>query len=231
MQRHRPLPAAPLVATAAAALATLAAAPATATAGDRNELTLGSWNRALRSASANAVTDENLGGGALGYARDLGIRPAPRLALWATGGLAWADAQGSMFQTLSTQIDTLGLSVGARARYHLLTRVVASARLELGTQRAGLRLTDAMGRSAGDSAWGATATAAAAVDLLAIAGRRFSLGLRAELGYVAASAPALTAASDHGGDGDTIRLPATESSLGHLDLGGRFLAFSMLSQF
>ena len=56
--------------------------------------------------------------------------------------------------------------------------------------------------------------------------------MRAELGYIAATATALTATSDRGdGDGDTLRLPMNESSLGHLDLGGRFFGFSILSQF
>jgi hypothetical protein len=210
--------------------------PALATpahAGDRNELTIGSWNRALRSASANAVTGENLGGGALTYARDLRIRPLPRLALWATASFTWAGAEGTMFQTLSTEIDALGFSAGARARYRLLDRVVASGRLDIGTARTSLRLADAMDRSAGDTRWGGITTAAVALDLLAVAGPRFSLGVRAELGYVIAQAPALTATSDRGDadDEDKLRLPMAESSLGHLDLGGRFFGFSLLSQF
>jgi hypothetical protein len=216
------------VLSAAAVLA--AAAPAHA--GDQNELTIGSWNRALRSASANAVTDDNLGGGVLTYARDLRIRPVPRLAVWATGAFTWAGAEGQMFQTLTTEIDSLGLAAGARARYRVYSWLAVSARADLGTARTALRLTDAMGRSASDARWAGTATAAAALDLLAVAGPRFTLGLRAELGYTAASAPALTATSDRGeSDGDMLRLPVNESSLGHLDLGGRFFGFSLLSQF
>ncbi|HWU90045.1 MAG TPA: hypothetical protein VN253_22435, partial [Kofleriaceae bacterium] len=163
--------------TTLAILIVLAAA-APARAGDRNELTLGSFNRALRSASANAVTDDNLGGGALTYARDLRLQPVPGLAVWATGSFTWAGAAGSMFQTLTTEIDALGLSAGARARYRLHDRIAASARVDLGAARTSLRLEDTMGHTAGDARWGAIATAALGLDLLAIIGPRFSLGLR-----------------------------------------------------
>ncbi|HWO17578.1 MAG TPA: hypothetical protein VNO30_02340 [Kofleriaceae bacterium] len=209
----------------------IAAAAAPARAGDRNELTIGSWNRALRSASANAVTDDNLTGGALTYARDLALHPVPGLAVWATGAFSWAGAEGTMFRTLATDVGALGLSAGGRARYHLHERVALSGRLDLGAARTKLRIEDSMGHAAGDARWGAIATAAAALDLYAIAGPRFSLGLRAELGYTAASAPELTAEPDGDGDGDTILLPRSEASLGHLDLGGRFFGFSLVSQF
>lgn len=208
----------------------LGAAAAPARAGERNELTLGSWNRALRSPSANAVTDDNLVGGALTYARDLRLRPVPELAVWAVGSFTWAGAEGTMFRTLATDVGVLGLSAGGRARYRLHDRVAASARLDAGTARTRLRLEDAMGHTARDTRWGAIATAAVGLELLAIAGPRFALGLRAELGYTAASAPALTASPD-GGDDDVIRLPMIEASLGHLDLGGRFFGASVISRF
>jgi hypothetical protein len=201
-----------------------------ARAGDRNELALGSWNRALRSPSANAVTEDNLAGGALTYARDLRLQPIPGLAVWAVGSFTWAGAEGTMFRTLATDVDVLELSAGGRARYRLHQRVVLGARLDLGTARTSLRLEDSMGHTAADTRWGGIATAAAGLDLLAIAGPRFALGLRLELGYTAAFAPALTASPGES-DGDTILLPMQEASLGHLDLGGRFFGFSFVSQF
>lgn len=209
----------------------LGVAAAPARAGDRNELAIGSWSRALRSPSANAVTADNLVGGALAYARDLRLGPVPGLALWAVGSFTWAGAEGTMFQTLATDVEVLGLSAGGRARYRLRDRIVASARLDLGAARTRLRLEDAMGHTASDARWGAIATAAVGLELLALAGPRFALGVRAELGYVVARAPALTASPDGGGGDDVIRLPATEASLGHLDLGGRFFGLSLVSRF
>jgi len=208
------------------------AAPAPARAGDRNELTVGSWGRALRSPSADAVTGDNLFGSAITYARDLRFRPVPALSVWAQGSFTWSGAEGTMFQTLATELDVLGFSAGGRARYRIHERVAASARLDAGAARTHLRLEDAMGHTAADARWGAIATAAAGLDLLAVAGPRFSLGLRAEFGYTAAPAPALTAApGGDSGDGDTIRLPRREASLGHLDLGGRFFGLALVSQF
>jgi hypothetical protein len=217
--------------TAALALAAaITAAPSLARAGDRNELSIGSWSRALRSPSANAVTGDDLVGGALGYARDLGLRPAPRLALWATGGFTWAGADGEMFQTLETDVLVLGLSAGLRARYRLLQRAIASARLEAGWARTRLRIEDAMGRADADARWAATATAAAAIDLLASAGPLFGFGLRAELGYTAARAPAFTVTPGGGEDG-AILLPRREAQVGHLDLGGPFFGLSLVGRF
>lgn len=213
------------------ALLLLAAAAAPVRAGDGNELTFGSWNRALRSPSANAVTDDNLVGGALTYARDLRIRPVPGLAVWATGSFTWSGADGTMFRTLATDLDVLGLSAGGRARYRLHDRVALSARLDLGAARTSLRLEDAMGHTAEDARWAGIATSAVGLDLLALTGPRLTLGLRAELGYVAARAPALTASPDSDAGGDVIRLPMAEASLGHLDLGGRFFGVSLVSQF
>lgn len=221
-----------LGATAAllAQLALGAAAPP-ARAGEHNQLTLGSWYRALRSPSANAVTADDLSGGELTYARDLALQPVPRLAVWAQGSFTWAGVDGQMFQTLDTDTSVLGLSAGGRARYRLHERVAASARLDVGAARTRLRLEDAMGRTAQDARWGGIATAALGLDLLAIAGPRFSLGARLELGYTAAAAPALTASPDGSGDGDAILLPMREASLGHLDLGGRWFGVSAVSQF
>ena len=63
-----------------------------------------------------------------------------------------------MFQTLSTEIDTLGLSGGARARYRLHDRVSASARLDLGAARTSLRAHRQMAHTAADASWGGIAT-------------------------------------------------------------------------
>src|SRR3954470_3080227 len=84
-----------------------------------NEVWLGSTNRALRSPSANALTSDSLTGGQRADARALGIALVPRLSVWAVGGMSWGSAEGLMFQTLTTELDTLGFTVGGRARYTL----------------------------------------------------------------------------------------------------------------
>lgn len=212
-------------------LSVLGAVASPASAGDQNELTFGSWTRALRSDSANAITDDNLTGGALSYARALRIRPMPELDVWATGSFTWAGVEGTMFRTLATSASVIGFSAGGRARLRLHDRVAVGGRLDLGTARTSLELEDLMGHRAADARWGGIATAAVGLDLLAIAGPRFALGIRTELGYTVAPPRSLTASPDGDEDDDVIKLPAREAELGGLDLGGRFFGFSIVSQF
>lgn len=208
-----------------------AATGATAARADTNhdELWLGGGSRALRSSSANALTDANLAGTTLGYARDLGLAIVPDLAVWAEAGMATGDAQGTMFQTLATEISTIGLTGGLRARYQLHRLIAASARFELGAQRARVAITDHAGGSASDHGWGTMAQVGAAFDLFAVTRPPFGIGMRAELGYVAAQAISLTARRDTGGD--TLMLPASEAALGNLDLSGPTFAVSLVGQF
>jgi hypothetical protein len=199
---------------------------ATAHAGN-DELSLGSGARALRSSSANALTDDNLAGAAFGYARDLGIT-APGLALWVEAGVTIDGARGTMFQTVTTDIGVVGVTAGLRARGHLHRRIAASARLDVGGQRVDVALGD-RGGEASDHGWGAMASAGAAIDLLAVAQRSFAFGVRLDVGYVAARAVSLTMQRDT--PGETLELAMTELAFGSLDLGGPTFAASLIAQF
>jgi len=215
-----------LLTTAAAGVTTAAHAET-----NRDELWIGGGARALRSSGANALTDANLSGTAFGFARDLGLAVLPDLALWAEAGVATGDASGEMFQTLSTEISTVGLTGGLRARYQLHRLITASARLDLGAQRARVAITDRGGGSgvASDHGWGTMAQVGAALDLFAVTRPPFGIGMRAELGYVAAQAISLTARRDTGGN--TLMLPMDELALGNLDLSGPTFAISLVGQF
>jgi hypothetical protein len=201
----------------------------TAHAGE-HELSIGSTTQTLRTSSANALTGDSLGGGRLAYGRGLDLEVIDGLALWGEAGFAWGDATGTMFQTLDTELDTLGLSVGARARYALHPRVIASARLDIGMTRAAVAIRDRAGRSASDAGWGPSSTATLGVDLLAIRRPRFALGLRTELGVVGAAPIALTAQPEVPDD-DTLRLQMSAASLGSLNLSGTTFALSVVSEF
>jgi hypothetical protein len=195
---------------------------------NRDELWIGGGGRALRSSSANALTDHNLSGSSFGYARDLGLAVRPDLAVWAEAGLTTGSADGTMFQTLSTEISTLGLTGGLRARYQLHRLIAASARLSLGAQRARVAISSGSG-SASDHGWGATASAGAALDLFAVARPPFGFGVRAELGYVVGQAIGLTARRDS--PDDVLMLAMDEVALGGLDLSGPTFAISLVGQF
>lgn len=209
----------------------LLAAP-TAHAGP-HELSLGGTTRTLRTDSANALTEDSLGGGQLGYAHALDLPLMPGVALWATGTFGWGAADGTMFQTLTTELDTLSFSVGGRARYPLRGRwLAATARLDLGTSRAAVALRDDAGHSAADTGWGATAQGAVGIDLALIRPRTrdFSLGIRVELGYVIASPIALTATPESGSEG-TLQLEMSAASLGSVNLSGAVFGAMVTSQF
>lgn len=197
-------------------------------AGD-NELSIGPSTRALRSDSANAVTANSLGGGALAYARHLPLE-LPQLAVWGVATMGWGGADGTMFQVLDTEVDTTTYTLGARARYALHRHAIATARFDLGMARTALELRDMSGRSASDSGWGGVSSAAIGMDVFAVVSRRFSIGLRFELGYVTATAVELTPRASRP-DEDVLRLPMSSASLGELDLGGRTFSMSVISQF
>ncbi|MBL9020362.1 MAG: hypothetical protein JNL83_39630 [Myxococcales bacterium] len=209
-------------------LLALAVLAGTAHADAKNEVAIGSFDRAMHASSANAVTADSLGGGVIGYARKLELGLTPRLQTWATGGLAIGGAEGTMFSTLTTELDTLSVSAGGRARYTVWRNLRVGGRLDLGMARAALTIREG-DRELYDQGWGMTATAAAALDLLAIASARFQLGVRLELGYTLTSAIELAPAEAN--DAATIQLEMSQASLGSLDLGGKFFSLTVLSQF
>lgn len=198
---------------------------------ESHELTLGSSTRALRTSSADALTDQSLVGGRIGYAHLLDIRLVPRLALWATATFGGGAADGTMFQRMSTKIDTLSFAAGGRARYPLLGRwLLATARFELAAARTAVTLRED-GHDAGDSGWGPTVEGALGIELAGTrANARFRLGLRMELGYVLAAPVSLTATPSSGSDG-TLRLEMSAASLGSLDLSGPSFGITAASGF
>ena len=206
----------------------LSAAPARAES-NRHELWIGGSARALRSPSANALTDANLSGSSLGYAHDLGISLVPGSAIWLEAGVTTGAADGTMFKTMTTELTTLDLTGGLRARYALHRLIVASARLDLGAQRVRVNISDPS-TSGSDHSWGPIASVGTALDVFAKASAPFGIGMRVELGYVVAPGLSLTPHRPVADD-DVIMLPRTDFALGKLDLGGPSFTVSLLGQF
>lgn len=203
----------------------------TAHADDTHELSIGTTTRALRATSANALTEDSLAGGSLAYAHSLGLQVLlPGLQLWGEAGFGWGSADGSMFQTMRTELDTLSFTVGGRARYPLRKRLIATGRVDLGMARAAVAIRDSAGHTARDAGWGATSAATLGVDFLAIRAPRFSLGVRFEMGVVAQSPIDLTAEPESSDD-DTLKLQMSAAGLGSLNLSGGTFAFSVVSVF
>jgi hypothetical protein len=193
-----------------------------------NELSIGSQTRALRTDSANAVTDDSLAGGTLRYARALDIELIPGLALWGISSFDWADARGTMFSTMSTELDTLSFSAGGRARYALHRLVVASAALDIGMTRMALGIDNSVA-SANASGWGPTSHVGVSLDLFAVRKASTAVGLRVELGYAAAAPVSLVARPESSSD-DTLQLEMSTSSLGSLNLSGATFAMSLICE-
>ena len=215
----------------AALLLLLLLLASTASADVNHEAFLGSHTRALRTSSANALTEDSLVGPVLGYAYRLPFEVTPKLELWGTGTFTFGFVDGQMFQTLATHVSSQQMSAGVRARYALWRRVVvANARLDLGAQRASMSLEDMAGHDARDAGWGAVSTAALGLELNPLALRSVAVGFRAELGYVMAQGIGLTAKSD-GAPADTIELDRMAASIGHLDISGRYFSFTLMARF
>ena len=208
----------------------LAAGAASVAHAGGNEVSVSDSNRALRSPSADALTGDSLGGGAIAYARDLGSVLLPDLRLWARAGIAWGDVQGDMFQTIGTDVSKFELALGARARYAILRRLAATARVDVGAAHTSLTLSPVSSDELTSARWEPAVTAAIGLDVLAIDTPQFGLGLRAELGYVEAGAAPLSLKTENGDDG-TLRLPATMAPFGHLDVSGPTFEFGVYTQF
>ena len=212
-------------------------APTPAAPPHHTEISLGAAARALRSASANALTGANLSGGAFGVARDLGhdlgLTLSPQLSLWLEAGLTTGSARGTLFQSMSTSIDSYDLTAGLAARYRIFQRLAASARVALGAQRVRVAIdphaASALDEPPYDHAWSALATAGVALDAFALARPPFGLGIRVEAGYVAARPFDVNLHVDPP-DG-AITLAMTSAGLGRLDLSGPTVAVSVLGQF
>ena len=61
-----------------------------------NELTITETSRALRTSSANAITEDSLIGGELAYSRRLDLDFMPKLEVWTVGAFAWGVADGAL---------------------------------------------------------------------------------------------------------------------------------------
>ncbi|MEO8549177.1 MAG: hypothetical protein ABI678_04370 [Kofleriaceae bacterium] len=195
-----------------------------------NEITFGSNVRALP--HADPVTPDSLAGGGLGIGRRLDLFALPHhLELWADTGIVWSGATGQMFQTLQTDLFDMTITAGGHLRYHPFRALAVSGALAVGYQHASLSIEDTAGHTASDTGWGPVARASLQADLMVVDMRRFALGLRAELGYLAAAGIELVPHDERSGSADTLYLPMQEASLGHLDLGGPYFNFGLFSQF
>lgn len=219
---------------------TLAAMVAPAAA-ERYELSIGNQGRLMHSGSVDALTDDrSYGTFSLQAAFHLDQVPVPfgRLHLdvdFHTGGF-----NGSTFDRLETETGMTGGALGARITRDLsrYTRGFVRANLGLGRLTMTLR-DDASGADPlFDHGWAGTAYLGAGFDLMPL--RRaggddrvgFALGLRIEGGYQQVTPVEMNARPEsRSGDGDTLRIPMQEVSMGSLDLSAWILRAGLAGHF
>jgi len=223
----------PRITRAFAAVAAFASSFAISTANaNPYELSIGGSTRALRSTSADAVTADSLDGGVATVARALPISPLPDLEISAEAGVRWGSAHGTMFQTMETTLDQIDLTLGARARYALLSHFAATAHAAFGPARTALELDEATATaqlSAKGSSWSAMVEAGAGIEAMANPRTFLECGARFEVSYIEARPAAIT--FDSGSGDASLQINRMTSSLGHLDASGPLASLVLWARF
>lgn len=218
----------------AAALALVAAGSAHAEPAWRVDI--GSSTRWLGSTSAASLTTDNLSTANFGAEHRIATVTAPfAIPVEIAGGVgvSFGSSMGTVFQRLSTEIDTTELVAAAHATAHLGNRVALSARASLGASRVAVTLADLYTTEltpVDDHGWGTVSAASLGAEFAPVALQKFRLGVGAEVGYVATSAIALHAYPSDRPDGD-LSIATTYASIGHLDLDGWAFRFSVHAAF
>jgi hypothetical protein len=206
---------------------------------ERHELSVGTATRFTGSDSAQALSDDSLvlfsvtGGYRLERVR------VPGFEFLIDGALELGGMSGTAFRTLHTSATVQLAAVGARLRRELSRRWSGQARANLGGARVHVEIEDMFtrGHALSDSAYTMTAYLGGGADLLLSTKRRadgseqFSLGLSAELGYMAMVPVTMEATPETRGSDDIIRIPEMSASLGSLDLSAVSLRFGLVGRF
>lgn len=205
---------------------------------DRFELGLGTSNHFLASSSVDALSEDGMTAGSITAAMKI---PWLRLAGFDAlieANLDTGSLSGRSFRTMRSDTSLRVTTVGVRVRRAIWRRVIGHAGVGLGAARVSLRLEDAASRveAISDRAHAVAGYLGAGGDVLLARLRRddgshkFTLGLRAELGYHSI-APVRLLGSTGERDDDVIRIPATATSLGELDLSGWTMRFGVVTRF
>lgn len=217
-------------------VALVIAAARAAHAGPAWRVDAGNSTRWLGSTSAASLTTETLATANFGAERTVAVVHAPfgiPVELAGGVGVSFGSVTGTVFQTLATEIDAADFVAAAHATAHVSSRIAISGRASLGAARAAVTVTDmySLGLTpVDDHGWGSVSAASLGAEFAPVATRRFRLGVGAEVGYVATSAIAMHAYPGDRPDGD-LAIATTYASIGHLDLGGWALRFSVHAAF
>lgn len=192
----------------------------------------GSHLRWFGDTSGAILTSEALAGTRLTVGRSLTQVDAPRRELDVGVFARWvyAEAAGTIFQDLATDLSQHGLTAGVRVDAALLWRARLVAQAEVGMARTALTVTQQAMEVVDDHAWGLTAAASLGAEIAVVQRRRFKLGFGADLGYTVTSAVDLRALPGDRPDED-LSIPTTFASIGKLDTRGWTYSMSLRGSF
>jgi hypothetical protein len=214
------------------------AAPAGA---ERYELSVGNQGRFLHSGSVDALTDDrSYGSFSLQAAFHLDQVPVPFGRLHLDVDVHTGGFSGTTFDRLETDTAMTGGALGARVTRDLSRYTRGFVRANLGFSRLTMTLRDdASGADPlFDHGWAGTAYLGTGFDLMPLRRVgddervRFALGLRLEGGYQRVTPVEMNARPEsRSGDGDTLRIPMQEVSIGSLDLSAWILRAGLAGRF
>ena len=207
---------------------------------DRYELSIGSAARFMPSSSVDSLSEDNLPVFSMTAAVAIDSLKIPFFdRFYIDGSFDVGTMPGTSFQTLETEASLMHWALGARLTRDLGKRVAVHGRASLGLAKVGVTIDDPFmeGPTLGDSGMTGTGYLGLASDLIflragAQRSARFTMGLRAEVGYLAMLPKSLEArpdSSDH--PEGAILIPEMSASLGDLDMSAWNMRFGLFGRF
>lgn len=221
--------------------ALIATGPTNTAHADQLDLSIGSAVRWTHTSSADALSsDDSFGFFSINGGYHLDRIRLPGFELILDGTIERGALSGTTFRRLRSDVSLWSFQVGARARRELASRLSVFGRATLGLQRATVELSDdfVYGRAMKNKGSAGTVYLGVGAEVLPFRKphrdgdrRTVSVGLRFEVGYLAASSFEVRAHPDDDGDPDAIRIPSTVSSLGQLNLSSLAFRFGLVGRF
>lgn len=204
----------------------------------RFELGVGQATRWIDSSSVQALTDDSLAMLSIDGSVDMPWFGLFGFDVALAGSLELGSVDGTSFGTMTSETSVTMLSVGARVRRTLSPRWHVHGRAMVGGGRVAVVLDETFSvvDPLSDTGYAAGMYLGAGMDLLLIrprpGGKRWSFGLRSELGYQAMSGVSLDAVPESRMDSEgMILIPQAHASLGDLDLSAWSARLAVFGRF
>jgi hypothetical protein len=192
----------------------------------------GTHTRWLGATSGAILTSETMYGSRITLGRSLTTVSARNRELDVGLFARWvyAEAAGTIFQNLDTDLSQHALTGGLRVDAPLWWRVRLVGQAEAGMARTALTVTQDAMTPVQDHSWGLYAAASLGADLAIHDGPKFRLGLAIDLGYTVTSPVELHALPGDRPD-ENLSIPTSYASIGKLDTRGVTYSMALRGSF